>query len=118
MMKAGKGPQLQDLQKKEGELEGFPEFLWLWEKPIGFVGACETLEGCRCSWDYFSLSYPSAYHFLEEKLSLPVTASLLVLDLLPPAQVTMLPVHPCQKSPPPFCSSVLLLLWPQEHFLI
>lgn len=43
MMKAGL--QLQDLQKNQGDLEGFLGFLWPWERPVGFVGSCADFGG-------------------------------------------------------------------------
>lgn len=114
-MKSGKGPQLQDLQIKEG-LEGFPGFLWPWERSMGFVGAREDFGGLSVLTDLFLslLSLSLSFSGIKPHSSLPMTASHLVLELLPPApgDHASLP-----KVPSPFWSSILLLLWPWELLL-
>lgn len=118
-MKAGKDPQLQILQIKEGELEGFLGFLWPWERPIGFVGAHADFGVLLVLMGLFLslLSLSLLFSGKKTHTSLLVTASHLVLELLPFAPGDHVTCASLPEVPSAFFSSVLLLLQPQEHLL-
>lgn len=86
----------------------------------------QPMECCQCSQVISLLSLSLSFSGRKPHASLPVTASSYWSFFLLP-QVTVLPVHPCQKSPLPpavasssccglrsFCSPELLLLWARE----
>lgn len=57
------------LVDKRGRLGGVPRVSVALGRAYGVCGGLvQTVQVCRCSWDYVSLSYIPAYYFLKENL--------------------------------------------------